>query len=88
MSKDDPLGWKEAEMLNALGDGADVWERPAAEVCRALEKRGLVSIAKPKDAPKSGAERQPYFGAKPNAKAKRLAAEYFLRELGVKRWPS
>ena len=87
MSKD-PLGWKEAELLNALGDGADVFDRAAADIGRALEKRGLVSIVKPKEPTRvKGKEAAPpYYGAKPTASGKRMAAEYFERELGVKRW--
>ena len=45
-------------------EGADVWERAQAGICRALEDRKLVRIVKAKNAPKDGAARQPYFGVK------------------------
>ena len=45
-------------------EGADVWERAQAGVCRSLEGRKLVRIVKAKNAPKDGAARQPYFGVK------------------------
>lgn len=88
MSKDDPLGWKEAELLNAIGDGADLFDRAAADIGRGLIKRGLLTVTKPKASTRvKGREgAPPYYGAKPTASGKRLAAEYFDRELGVKRW--
>ena len=59
--------------LRELADipGADVWDRPDAAICRSLEKLGLVWIVKAKNAPRDGAQRQPYFGVKISAAGRR-----------------
>lgn len=51
-------------VMCAVGDGADVWGNFEARICRELEKLKMVRVVKAKNAPKNGAARQPYFGAK------------------------
>lgn len=92
MSKDEPLGWKEAELLNAIGDGADLFDRGACEVARGLEGKGCLTLTTPK-APAAGGKRKaaspeslPLLAAKPTAKGRKASAAYFDRELGVRRW--
>lgn len=64
----------ELETLIGVLTGADVWSRDQAKNCRSLESKGFVRIVKAKNAPKNGAEQQPYFGAKATAKGKRYVA--------------
>ncbi len=51
-------------IMNRVGTGADIWTLGPAQICRTLEKRGLVMIVNAQRAPRNGAERQPHFGAK------------------------
>lgn len=61
------------EMLTYFAgvEGADVWDRPQAHVCRELQTLGLLRIVKARGAPKDGAMRQPFFGAKITAAGRR-----------------
>lgn len=93
MSTNDPLGWKEAELLNAIGDGADLFDRSACEVARGLEAKGCLTLTTPKP-PAAGKRKSknpapeslPHLSAKPTAKGRKASAAYFDRELGVRRW--
>ena len=92
MSMTDPLGWKEAELLNAIGDGADLFDRAACEVARGLESKGLAVVGPARAVPKGkgkkapAPETLPHMSVKPTAKGRKASAAYFDRELGVRRW--
>lgn len=49
-------------LLRELRGGADVWGRREAELCRELERAGLVKICAAMASP-PGHKQQPYFGA-------------------------
>lgn len=74
---------KQLETLVGIGNGCDVWGYTDAEAARALEKVGLVKVVKAKFAPRDGAKRQPYFGAKRTAAGTR-AVSWFVRALQPK----
>ncbi|WP_373047207.1 hypothetical protein [Vulgatibacter sp.] len=55
------LSEAELQLLKDVRNGADVWGRPDARLCRQLEQRGLVKIVDAMEKP-PGHMRQPYFG--------------------------
>lgn len=75
------------DLMKAIKHGADVYSRSIAMTLRAMasEQPRLVRIMRPRLAPKNGAVRQPYFGAKLTAAGRRAleaARKRNLRESG------
>jgi hypothetical protein len=59
-----PLHDEEKDAIRAVEKGADILSYGMAATFRKLDREvpGMVVIGKPRMAPKSGAEKQPYFG--------------------------
>lgn len=56
----------EAQTLLTIKKGADIWGYVEAKILRTIQREvnpDYIWIGKAVDAPKDGAERQPYFGA-------------------------
>lgn len=65
--------------LEAVGDGADIYDRISAGRYRYLEARGLVSCTAPSPAPLSDTKPRPYFGVLLTVSGARLLREYQSR---------
>ena len=65
---------EQRRIMTQIVDGADVYGYGEAMICRQLQRADLVRIVKAKNAPKDGAEKQPYFGAKLTAAGRKLLA--------------
>lgn len=62
--------------LEAVGDGADIYDRISAGRYRYLEALGLVSCTAPRTEPLSATQPRPYFGVLLTVSGARLLREY------------
>ena len=71
------LDAERTRVLRSVYEGADVWSRRAAVICRemARSRPPLVTIVKAKHAPADGAAKQPYFGCIATWQGRELLAQ-------------